>query len=60
VTIEAIAGGLFELCLNYALAERIGELPELAVSATYIALAPFLGGDEAARIATERPARTGA
>jgi AcrR family transcriptional regulator len=56
VTIEAIAGGLFEVCLHYALAGRIGELPELTASATYIALAPFLGGEEAARVATERPA----
>jgi len=53
VTIEAIAGGLFELCLHYALAGRIGELPEVSASATYIALAPFLGGEEAARVATE-------
>jgi AcrR family transcriptional regulator len=55
VTIEAIAGGLFEVCLHYALAGRIGDLPEAIASATYIALAPFLGGEEAARIATERP-----
>jgi AcrR family transcriptional regulator len=55
VTVEAIAGGLFDLCLHYALAGRIRELPELGPSATYIALAPFLGGEEAARIATERP-----
>lgn len=55
VTIEAIAGGLFEVCLHYALAGRIGELPEAVASATYIALAPFLGGEEAARIATGRP-----
>jgi AcrR family transcriptional regulator len=60
VTIEAIAGGLFELCLHYALADRLRELPELAASATYIALAPFLGGEEAARIATEPPAAPGA
>jgi AcrR family transcriptional regulator len=53
VTVEAIAGGLFDLCLHYALAGRIGELQELSVSATYIALAPFLGGEEAARIASE-------
>jgi AcrR family transcriptional regulator len=51
VTIEAIAGGIFDLCLHYALHDRIRELPELAVSATYIALAPFLGGREAARVA---------
>jgi AcrR family transcriptional regulator len=54
VAVEAIAGGIFDLCLHYALAGRIGELPELAPSATYIALAPFLGGEEAARVATER------
>jgi AcrR family transcriptional regulator len=52
ITIEAIAGGLFELCLQYALQGRIEQLPELTVPATYIALAPFLGGEQAARIAT--------
>jgi len=54
VTVEAIAGGVVDLCLHYALAGRIRELPELVPSATYIALAPFLGGEEAARIATAR------
>jgi AcrR family transcriptional regulator len=53
ITIEAIAGGLFDLCLQYALAGRIAELPELVPSATYIALAPFLGGKQAAQIATQ-------
>jgi AcrR family transcriptional regulator len=51
VTIEAIAGGIFDLCLDYALHDRIRELPRLTESATYIALAPFLGPDEAARVA---------
>jgi AcrR family transcriptional regulator len=51
ITVEAIAGGLFDLCLHYGLTGRIRELPELVPSATYIALAPFLGGAEAARIA---------
>ena len=51
VTIEAIAGGIFELCLHYAFQDRISELPELTPSATYIALAPFIGGKEAARVA---------
>ncbi len=55
VTVEAIAGGLFELGLHYALAGRIAELPELIPTATYIALAPFVGGEEAALIATGRP-----
>jgi AcrR family transcriptional regulator len=52
IAVEAIAGGIFDLCLHYALAGKIRELPELVPSATYVALAPFLGGEEAARIAT--------
>jgi AcrR family transcriptional regulator len=56
VTVEAIAGGLFELALHHALEGRIAELPELVPTATYIALAPFVGGEEAAQIATGRPA----
>jgi AcrR family transcriptional regulator len=52
VTIEAIAAGVFELCLQYSMQSRIHELPELTSDATYIALAPFIGGEEAARIAT--------
>jgi AcrR family transcriptional regulator len=51
VTIEAIAGGIFDLCLHYAFQGRIGELPELLPSASYVALAPFLGSEEAARVA---------
>jgi AcrR family transcriptional regulator len=51
VTIEAIAGGLFELCLHYALERKVQEMPELTPTATYIALTPFLGGAEAARVA---------
>ena len=57
MTVEAIAGGLFDLCLHYALPGRIRELPELTPTATYIALAPFLGGKEAARIALAPPQR---
>jgi AcrR family transcriptional regulator len=55
VTIEAISGGIFELCLHHALKDRVHDLPELARVATYIALAPRLGGEEAARIATHQP-----
>jgi AcrR family transcriptional regulator len=58
VTIEAIAGGIFDLCLHYAFQGRIGELPELVPSATYIALAPFLDSREAARVAVGSAART--
>jgi AcrR family transcriptional regulator len=53
VTLEAITGGVFELCASYAQRGRIAELPELAPRATYFALAPFLGAEEAARVATE-------
>lgn len=51
VTIDAITGGIFRLCLRYALEDRIRELPELTVPATYIALAPLIGSEEAARVA---------
>jgi AcrR family transcriptional regulator len=53
VTIEAIAGGVFELCFGYALQGRIAELSELVPRATYFALAPFVGAEEAGRIAVE-------
>jgi AcrR family transcriptional regulator len=53
VTVEAIAGGIFDLCLHYALHDRISELPELTELATYIALAPFLGSAEAAQVALD-------
>lgn len=51
VIVEAIAGGIFDLCLHYALHDRISELPELTELATYIALASFLGSAEAAQVA---------
>ena len=44
VTIEAITGGIFELCFSYALQGRIAELSELVPRTTYFALAPFIGG----------------
>ena len=53
VTIEAIAGGIFELCLYHALQRRMRELPRQTATATYIALAPFLGGAHAARVASK-------
>jgi AcrR family transcriptional regulator len=49
---EAITGGIFELCLGYALKGRIGELSELVPHATYFALTPFIGAEEAVTIAT--------
>ncbi len=52
VTIEAIAGGLFELCLTYALQGHTESLSELLPRATYFTLAPFVGPEQAGEIAT--------
>jgi AcrR family transcriptional regulator len=52
VTVEAIAGGLFELCLHHALQDRMWELPTMVPRATYFALTPFIGAQAAAEIAT--------
>jgi AcrR family transcriptional regulator len=51
VTIEAISGGLFELCLHCVAQAKIEELPQMTPSAAYVALAPFIGGEEAAGVA---------
>jgi AcrR family transcriptional regulator len=55
VAVEAIVGGVFELCLSYTLQKRAEALPELVPRATYFALAPFVGSEEAGRLATEDP-----
>jgi AcrR family transcriptional regulator len=60
VIVEAISGGLFELCFTHALRGRVQALPELVPAATYFSLAPFVGAEAAARVATEsRAARAG-
>jgi len=51
IAIDAIAGGLHEIFLHYAAHGRLHELPEITPDATYIALAPFVGPQEAARVA---------
>jgi AcrR family transcriptional regulator len=51
VTIDATAGGLHELFLHYAAQGRTRDLADLTIDATYIALAPFIGAEEAARVA---------
>jgi AcrR family transcriptional regulator len=53
MAIEAIAGGVFELCFSYALQGRIEDISELVPRATYFSLAPFLGAEEAGQIASE-------
>jgi AcrR family transcriptional regulator len=52
VTVEAIAGGLFELCLHHTLQGRMRELPTMVPRATYFALTPFIGTEAASEIAT--------
>ncbi len=52
VTVEAIAGGLYELCLHHVLQDRTHELPAMVPRATYFALAPFIGAQDAGTIAT--------
>jgi AcrR family transcriptional regulator len=53
IALDAIAGGLQEMFLHYAVQGRIEDLPELTCDATYVALAPFIGAEEAARVAIE-------
>jgi AcrR family transcriptional regulator len=52
VTIEAIGGGIFELCLAYTVQGHVSELSEQLPWATFFALAPFIGAEEAGRVAT--------
>jgi AcrR family transcriptional regulator len=54
LTIEAIAGGIFELCLTYTAQGHVRELTELAPWVIYLALAPFVGPEVAGQVATER------
>ncbi len=52
VTVQAIAGGLFELMLHHALQHRMQELPVMVPRATFFALAPFVGAEAAGEVAT--------
>jgi AcrR family transcriptional regulator len=53
---EAIAGGIWQVLHNHIEHERVEDISELAPQLVYVALAPFLGGKEAGRIARRRPA----
>ena len=53
ILIEAIVGGIFELCLHHALRGELHVLPELVPLVTYFALLPFIGDEAATAIATE-------
>jgi AcrR family transcriptional regulator len=53
ITIEAIGGGLAELMYSCIMRDRVEELPSVGAYATYVALAPFVGTEHAARVAME-------
>ncbi|MFI5008791.1 MAG: TetR/AcrR family transcriptional regulator [Solirubrobacterales bacterium] len=53
ITIEAIGGGLGELMYNCIMRDRVRDLPSMGIHATYVALAPFMGPEHAARVAIE-------
>jgi AcrR family transcriptional regulator len=53
ITIEAIGGGLAELMYSCVMRDRVEELPSVGTYATYLALAPFVGTEHAAKVAME-------
>jgi AcrR family transcriptional regulator len=55
---EAIAGGIWQVLHNHIEHERVQDIAGLAPQLVYVALAPFIGGKEAGRIARRRPAET--
>ncbi len=52
---EAIAGGIWQVLHNHIEHERVEDIAGLAPQLVYVALAPFIGGKEAGRIARKRP-----
>jgi len=54
---EAIAGGVWQILNHYIEAGRTSELPVLAPQLIYAALTPFLGAQEAAKVARRAPPR---
>jgi AcrR family transcriptional regulator len=52
---EAIPGGVFEIIAEEILRDRTARLPGILPLVTYITLAPFMGPQDAARIAGEKP-----
>jgi AcrR family transcriptional regulator len=52
ITAEAIGGAIYALVYDQVKAKGPESLPELVPMATYMTLAPFLGGDEAFALAT--------
>jgi AcrR family transcriptional regulator len=52
---EAIAGGIWQVLHNHIEHEHVEDIAELAPQLVYVALAPFIGGKEAGRVARKRP-----
>jgi AcrR family transcriptional regulator len=52
ISAEAIASALHELCFAHVAKDRAHELADLVPEATFIALAPFIGGQSAVEIAS--------
>ncbi len=52
---EAIAGGIWQVLHNHIEHEHVQDITDLAPQLVYVALAPFIGGKEAGRIARKRP-----
>jgi len=53
---EAIAGGIWQVLHNHIEHEHVEDIAGLAPQLVYVALTPFLGGKEAARVARKRVA----
>jgi AcrR family transcriptional regulator len=51
---EAISGGILEVLYFYMSNDRVGDMRQLVPQLTYIALAPFIGTEQAAEIASEQ------
>ena len=56
---EAIAGGIWQVLHNHIEHEPVEDIAGLAPQLVYVALAPFIGGKEAGRVARKRPVYEG-
>jgi AcrR family transcriptional regulator len=52
---EAIAGGIWQVLYSHIEHEGVEDIAGLAPQLVYVALAPFIGGKEAGRVARKRP-----
>jgi AcrR family transcriptional regulator len=57
IAAEAIGGAIYELLYDHIRERGTTRLPELQPATTFLGLAPFIGVEEAAAIANERPSR---